>query len=835
MTNIVPSGNNKINVNSNISGPSGNYNKTIKTTRFGPNSKTYPGMIADNNKNTEEYNFSNFVTQQMDNFRENCDYADEFLNSVNSINRNNLNNISTTTIDVNNEETKTESKYSNTEHSDMDNININQLRTIMVNFQNMLNNVNPSYYNYFCNYCEGKKLSDIIDENGYIRNINFEEVKPVNFSFLSFLPEKFRTNMENFINKNKENSQNNNVNGINQIINNSREDLRITGLSTEMLNSTIEEVVFNDSGYDAFVLKHPNGNYMIVNSSTNSESIEDLAAIIYPLAFNIFGNTELLDFLFESVLVNLDIPGISEQFLNIVSIEGGLGEYCSKIYNNQMKDCVKLIEKYNEEAGNKGVQLELYGFSLGGGIMATAYQQVLENSYSSEIRQYKELLEVYAVFHNDFIYMDSGQYVYKKKNEYINSLEFEENKIVFEYWYECIINSNQDNIMSESEAIDEFYKKFDEVIEKNNEISIGASDNTNIASVTLYNPFMLFLQEYSGNGIGIDFTKLITNERFLIYSSQLDFVSLFYDHVEDFLGRTVYVPAGEVKPININNFNFNEIFKIIIGSSGNHGYMNIDTTSFDKNGNLQNEGEFIGINDYIKSVIEESSNEFVGAIVGGTLLKDKYRVSKDFLINSIFMFGNSVLSDSLGDNAVYAENIINDIKNYVLNNYGHYSYFGFCDILSNSIADTVIDVIPPLIKEKIVPDEADDIDVIVCDIFVTIIASVATDLFDHQVCKKSFYTTLRDNKDQVQLIISLRISGDKEEYNKEVKLLISKLSSNYTKLLEDKLDNELNEVEISFLGFKIYGTNALRPLRSNLINEFIKDKIIDFLEKTLLM
>ena len=139
-------------------------------------------------------------------------------------------------------------------------------------------------------------------------------------------------------------------------------------LSDEMKKSVVQEIVDED-GYDAMVLLLPNGNYAIVNSCTNETESEDMGAIVGNIATLACADNFSKDVfgLYSRMLLGTDVSS-NDAYSDV-----------------QITACEKLIKKYIDEGKN----MELYGYSLGGGIMEAAYSRILEegdSKYTDKIK-----------------------------------------------------------------------------------------------------------------------------------------------------------------------------------------------------------------------------------------------------------------------------------------------------------------------------------------------------------------------------------------------------------------------------------------------------------------
>ncbi len=272
-----------------------------------------------------------------------------------------------------------EGGFSNTEYCDEDNINVNQLSKIMVEFQNALSldEGRKEYYDIFAELIQGKKLGDILDEDGHIKDSSsfnardldkIEELieqKGLNMSVDDYLA---------FYDKCVEDSKKGGA------------SVTLTHISEDMLNNTIEEVVSTDNSYDAFVLKNSdNGNYMIVNSCTNAKSTNDLLAIAYAMSMQLTGSLDLLDYVLGYLLPSLDAEMLdsiksTDLYMKLTSGDKSAAKKIEDIYKNELKENQDLILKYIDKAKEDGTQIELQGYSLGGGIQLAAYSSLCMNN-----------------------------------------------------------------------------------------------------------------------------------------------------------------------------------------------------------------------------------------------------------------------------------------------------------------------------------------------------------------------------------------------------------------------------------------------------------------------
>lgn len=822
MSSIAPRENNNINVNSSLGSSSKQYTNTKSGTVPTNNSNRFSSAIRNNvtagglqvpdssimssnhEKWVEEFEFSDVIER-------NNIGSDPFLNSreLPGIAENTINNavekITNGITQIFGSKPKTISKYSNTSHSDMDNININLLRSIMVDVQNALNAVSPEYYEFFTNYCTGKRLSDIIDEKGYLRKIETNNPKDIEM-----------------------------VNAINTAIIKAQTSdgttFPITGLSAEMLASTVEEIVFTESGYDAFVLRHPNGNYMIVNSSTNSKSANDMVAILYSMLTEMFGSTELFDYLIGNILSTTDYGLILDDLIPNLGDKASLSEYFRKIYNGQIKDNENLINKYNIQSGKDGVKLELYGFSLGGGLMAAAYCDFMagSGSHSAEIREKNELLGLYKIFvEYELIYCPDVDIASGLKKEYlkrrtplpeevqnyIDNLEFDSNKrFVRELFSGHRYSSFTNRIFCLEFEISEL---------------IEIQGTSNISNVTVYNPFMLIAEENPNS----NFKKLLNDDKFLIYSAQHDFVSLWYGFVEEFQNKTVYLQAKDAQPLNLENFDFNQLIDIIIGGAGNHGCGAIKD-AFDENGNIIQEADFKGIKEYVERSMGLSNGSGTNLLSGllsmfsGLSLGTEYKFNSSIIFKAISIgINQNIEIDDLPKwwKPRYTKKLVNDISDYFEDNYGNCRKEAF----RRTFADSAASILKDIIYDNMPPDLMSNFE------------DVIDFVLDEECLSDAITRYLKQHPDTMSQIISAYLSGTlsaETEWLKDVLIEIVLLYiPEFFEEKHDELSEKLRKLNLSVSTFIsiITQKGLLGGTVSALKGALTVDKQLELLETSL--
>lgn len=283
-----------------------------------------------------------------------------------------------------NQPSKVSSKFNQNGNSDIDTIYINNLSTITNEIQN--NFTNEDDYLIYCKYLEGKKLGDLFNEDYKHNNITIS-TKPSDYNnnYIESIME------ENNINDNAYDV----ILRINKALSkfNKSSDLdNFSKLSENMLNAEIVEVCHTDSGYDSFVLKDVSGNYMIINSCTNDKSLKDILAISYPICKYLTGSDDFIQIVFDYLVNNADLTNVSQDYFSILeSFDSN-----HNLYQEQVNDNLEVIEKYCNKAKSDGVKVDLYGYSLGGGIQETAYAKLIDSN--NDIQKYIQSISVYNPF-----------------------------------------------------------------------------------------------------------------------------------------------------------------------------------------------------------------------------------------------------------------------------------------------------------------------------------------------------------------------------------------------------------------------------------------------------
>lgn len=445
------------------------------------------------------------------------------------------------------------SKYNHNGNSDLDTIYINELSTITNEIQN--NFTNEEDYLIYCKYLEGKTLKEIInsdykasyltddsDHNQIQKIMDENNIDGDAFTFIMRIDEALTK------------------------FNKSSDLKNFSKLSDDMMNAEFVEICHTDSGYDASVLKDINGNYMIVNSCTNASSLKDILAISYPICRYLTGSDDFIQIVFDYLVNNADLTNVSEEYFSISeSFDNN-----KNLYEEQINDNLKLVEKYCDKAKNDNTKVDLYAYSLGGGSQETTYAYLKDNN------------------------SDKLQY---------------------------------------------------------------------IQSISVYNPFTLYAQEYNDNYIDL----LANDDKLCIYSAEQDYVSTFNDSVGDLLNKTVFLKADDIESNSVNGIT--DVGGLIIGSNSNHGFAPLDKSAFDENGNISKTGEFISINASIEnatgtqhkidsiSKVYNSTMDSIGSDLKGALKNTKANKAFNHISNS------ESIKDSLDNPAL--KGILNDSSKFL--------------------------------------------------------------------------------------------------------------------------------------------------------------------------
>lgn len=535
-------------------------------------------------------------------------------------------------------------KYSNTNYSDADNIYVHKLCKIMVNLQNDLKKyslskeTNIDYYKIYAQYCTGMELGNI---GGKIE-LTEENIQKMQQTLNEM---QLDENVEIIIN---------NLNEV-LIDKNGNENYKLDIDEIKTGSFVINKIVSEESGYDATVLVDSDGNYMIVNSSTNDQQIEDLAIIADTISNQFFPNQDFAEQILEILVENTDL---------IYQINENIGKnYLASCRDAQVSDNKKLITEIAKRAKEEGKTVGLYGYSLGGGIQLTSFSEITfsinyttNNLFSSSF--ISEDLENMRNLIRDTI---SSVTVY---NPFVSVVEQSKN------------GNELINYLCKSDKILIYSAEEDYVSIFNNSVGklVDSGKMIFIPSVDLANPL-----------------RQLTNE---------ELSSLSDEQKEAFLKENKYIAVDGL----------NDFMKLIIGSVGNHGFKYIEDDNnfseescFDENGNLIREGKFKSISD---SLSESMNGEW-----GKTEKCLNYSVDYNKIINLLFE-----LSDiSLNLTDVQKESV-EIILEYIKNNTCNYNYDEFVSTIGDAVwiivedeiskKGTVLNTIASIFKDRKSFDEA---------------------------------------------------------------------------------------------------------------------------------
>lgn len=511
------------------------------------------------------------------------------------------------------------SHYSNTNYSDADNIYVHKICKIMVDLQNDLikygqkkeNNID--YYKIYTQYCIGLKLEDI---GGSIEPTE-ENIQKI----------------QQIINEMQLNEDAESVlNSLNEVLvdKNGNEKYKLDVKGMKVGSFLVNEIVSEQSGYDATVLTDLDGNYVIVNSSTNDKQIEDLAIIADAISNQLFPNQDFAEKILEMLVANTDFSNQINQKIE--------KDYLKKCRNAQIWDNKKLITKIAMKAKEEGKKIELYGYSLGGGIQLTAYSEM--------VNSFKYVPKV-SLIPNDF------------DNKIIN------NKII------------TDNISSVT-----VYNPFVSVVEQ------SYNGNQLINCLCKSEKVLIYSAEEDYVSIFNNSVEKLVNNGRMIFIPSVDLANPLRQLNDQELSSLSDEDKNKIldkkyKPVD----GLNDFMGLIIGSIGNHGFKYIENNNnydedscFDNNGNLVREGEFKSLSD---SLYDAMNGEW-----GKTEKNINYNVEYDKIIE--YLFNLSDIESNLNGVQKKSVGIIFD---YIKNNACNYNYDDFISAISDAIWVIVTDEI----------------------------------------------------------------------------------------------------------------------------------------------
>jgi len=509
--------------------------------------------------------------------------------------------------------------------SDKESLNLNKIGAFINELENNLTN---EELNNVINYYQGKGINEIIDENGNLKPIILDNVD---------------TND----------------------INNKIKNINIDGHKT-ILDCKISEIVCDSSGYTAIVLVNSNGDYYINSAETNPNSETDLSSITFSLFNYLFDDT------LAKYLPSFFFPSTNSNYNN-----------AEDIYNSQLNASYKLIKKYSKKAEEENKKVNLFGFSLGGGITTTVYSlmKIKDEKLTDNINS----VSVY----NPWIALAEGYNEFKP-----------------------YLNVNNDNLT---------FKNF----------LLGWLSTRNPLSSIIY-----LVVPNTKAGFKINAKSLMTaisdDEKVTIYSAESDIVSTLNDYYSILKDRFKFIPAKkpsfdlqdtDLNEGNIihNTFrdtwnslwngegfdlidnaknnvmsnvdrlqeatsnNIMQLVDLIFFGLGNHGLGCISDDLFDDNGNMIKIGEYQNINDLFAKLFNKKysgNNEsvdlpfLINTILNGVLPTDSILQYKDIILENV----------DIGDIDISSVDF-EKILNYIINNAGDFSKNEFLDIVADEFSN----------------------------------------------------------------------------------------------------------------------------------------------------
>lgn len=415
-------------------------------------------------------------------------------------------------------------------------------------------NLTDHEYKLLLEYLKGKKISDIFDESGKFKTIECNNIEILDKVY----------NIPNASKINGPTDTFNFFDTINKKIEDKLKDKKLT-IDETCKDYIIEEIIVDDSGYNAVVFKDDMGNYVISSSPTNANSPEDLNAILYSMVEYVYGDATLAEYLPAAVM---DKAGKK------------IGGTSKDIYESQINSCYDLIKKYAKLADKGGTKLNISGYSLGGGITLTAYGLFQKNE--------QELLDNVA---NVSVYNAFLQYMDQKFSEdrykgCFDAIKNDDKVRIFSAEGD-IVSTFNDYIPKLADKID--FIPSPEITERLETIDLGTEKITISASIIL------------------DLTNILTN--YETNEERLEQITLLaiktgadYEKLKKLIANPDIIIENVKENISI-------YYKIIIQGEGNHGYK-YDNNIFDSTGKLIDDGNYININELF-SVI--TGREYTGS------------------------------------------------------------------------------------------------------------------------------------------------------------------------------------------------------------------------------
>ncbi len=254
-------------------------------------------------------------------------------------------------------DTTTSQNHSSSTLSDKSAIEINDLEKFTTTLYNAFND--DELYNYFIGIIKNRKIGDILDENDNLKPLRQIMTKSSKINSKSWTNEEYQQYLnesemlKKLDNKIKDIRKNSNL-------------VIYKGNDNNIKNLIIKDIVREDNGYDAVILQDQDGNYKVCSSFTDAKVGNDILADAYPL-------------IIKSIPSPL-IPLLQNIITRKATMPIDISKNVKQAYYDQTNSCYNLIEEYAKKAQDKGKNIELYGFSLGGGLTTTSYALLKNNN-----------------------------------------------------------------------------------------------------------------------------------------------------------------------------------------------------------------------------------------------------------------------------------------------------------------------------------------------------------------------------------------------------------------------------------------------------------------------
>ena len=190
-------------------------------------------------------------------------------------------------------------------------------------------------------------------------------------------------------------------------------------------------------------------------------------------------------------------------------------------------------------------------------------------------------------------------------------------------------------------------------------------------NISLYNPYIGFAE---GNNSINEIKKFSSkyHDNIKIYSAEGDVVSQFNNIIDMFGDSVKYLKGNKEIDYNLKDLN---VIKLIGSEESRHSVYGVDYSSFDKIGNILEQGKQITLNEIANGTIKSNSLE--------VLFEDAFKENMNMVRETIY-------NVDLKENEYMREDIINmydSLLRYFQKNVGNIDYDSVIDVISPSITN----------------------------------------------------------------------------------------------------------------------------------------------------